>query len=149
MLTLFCFDRNSPVISRVSKGPFVFKIGFRAQLSRGTSGLLNNKSPAPSLRYSLLAAFNFGPGVENLYLILSESQIFLTDSQRVLWFSPHMTIADTNWHQLVLTAPAETNGNDAGTGLNELNGQVVESGLHVSECSLTSALTFEVVMVVI
>ncbi|TPP60641.1 putative laminin [Fasciola gigantica] len=114
-----------------SEGPSVFKIGFRAQLSRGTSGSLNNMSPLPSLRYTLLAAFNFGPGAENLYLILSESQIFLTDSQRVLWSSPHMTIADTNWHQLVLTAPAETNGNGRGTGLNELNGPVVESGIHM------------------
>ncbi|KER20855.1 hypothetical protein T265_10681 [Opisthorchis viverrini] len=83
--------------------PFEFTIGFRAQLSQGTRELQGGDFG--QVEHSILAAFNFGPERVNLYLLVSESQIFLTDTTRLLWSSPHLTIADANWHRLQLTIP--------------------------------------------
>ncbi|CAH8640896.1 unnamed protein product [Dicrocoelium dendriticum] len=97
--------------------PFEFTIGFRAQLSHGgRSAPQVSPKALPNVQYNMLAAFNFGPEKGNIYLLLSETQIFVTDTNRVLWSSPQMTIADTNWHRLTLKLPhteVRTDGNTA------------------------------------
>ncbi|KAF7256821.1 hypothetical protein EG68_05074, partial [Paragonimus skrjabini miyazakii] len=107
--------------------PFEFTIGFRAQLSQGSKAVvdpetLKVENTVTGVQYNLLAAFNYGPERGNLYVLLSESQIIVTDSKKVLWSSPHLTISDSSWHRLTLAIPK----NDI---LNDLNG--VESGVYI------------------
>ncbi|KAF5402729.1 hypothetical protein PHET_03978, partial [Paragonimus heterotremus] len=107
--------------------PFEFTIGFRAQLSQESKAMMDPdtskvENAVAGVQYNLLAAFNYGPERGNLYILLSESQIIVTDSKRVLWSSPHLTISDSSWHRLTLAIPK----NDI---LNDLNG--VESGVYI------------------
>ncbi|CAL8083648.1 unnamed protein product [Calicophoron daubneyi] len=111
--------------SDTEDGPLDITIGFRAQLTRQlrdmewTAGDWDTTSA-----YSLLATLNFGPEYGNLNIILSESQIFLSNINGLLWASPHLTIADTNWHQLKLTFPTDTYEIES-------DGPNVESGVHM------------------
>ncbi|KAF6772025.1 hypothetical protein AHF37_08815 [Paragonimus kellicotti] len=119
--------RREEVSSNIEP-PFEFTIGFRAQLSQGSKAMVDPETSkvenaVTGVQYNLLAAFNYGPERGNLYVLLSESQIIVTDSKRVLWSSPHLTISDSSWHRLTLAIPK----NDI---LNDLNG--VESGVYSS-----------------
>ncbi|KAA3676394.1 uncharacterized protein DEA37_0012989, partial [Paragonimus westermani] len=111
----------------VSEPPFEFTIGFRAQLSQGSKAMIDSdtsrvENAVTGVQYNLLAAFNYGPERGNVYVLLSESQIIVTDSKKVLWSSPHLTISDSSWHRLTLAISK----NDV---LNDLNG--VESGVYM------------------
>ncbi|VDP84523.1 unnamed protein product, partial [Schistosoma mattheei] len=109
--------------------PFEFTIGFRAQLANtainGEHLTLSNLDEINEDVYSLLVTFNFGPDDGNIYVILSNNQIFIyADKKNLLWSSPLITITDTTWHrlQLIFHSPIS---------IKEQNGPDVEHGLQV------------------
>ncbi|CAH8292082.1 unnamed protein product, partial [Schistosoma intercalatum] len=109
--------------------PFEFTIGFRAQLANtainGEHLTLSNLDEINEDVYSLLVTFNFGPDDGNIYVILSNNQIFIyADKKNLLWSSPLITITDTTWHrlQLIFHSPIS---------IKEQNGPDVEHGLQL------------------